>query len=61
MSHLNVVVYFFVFCRPKKLPTVPETLLKRRKKLDDIRQARAAARKATAKVREYRVTTLSSV
>lgn len=40
---------YFVF-REKKLPTVPETLLKRRKKLDDVRKARAFARQATKKV-----------
>ena len=56
MSYLNVVICVLIWCRPKKLPTVPETLLKRRKKLDDIRQARAAARKATTKVRASRVT-----
>ena len=33
-----------------KLPTVPETLLKRRKKIEDVRQARAFARQATKKV-----------
>lgn len=54
MLSSNVVCNFLNSCRPKKLPTVPETLLKRRKKLDDIRQARAAARKATAKVKPCR-------
>ncbi len=37
--------------RSQKLPTVPETLLKRRKKLDEVRKARAFARNATVKVR----------
>ena len=41
---------FFCICRLQKLPTVPETLLKRRKKLDEIRKARAFARDATRKV-----------
>lgn len=40
----------FHFYREKKLPTVPETLLKRRKKLDEVRKARAFARKATRAV-----------
>ena len=47
---LEVITYLLIAYRPKKLPTVPETLLKRRKKLEVIRQARTAARKATAKV-----------
>lgn len=51
VSGVEVILKFLILCRPKKLPTVPETLLKRRKKLADIRQARAAARKATAKVK----------
>nr|AAX48837.1 L7 [Suberites domuncula] len=36
----------------QKLPTVPETLLKRRKKIDEIRKARAFARQATTKLRK---------
>ena len=51
MSRLNDVTHILLLCRPKKLPTVPETLLKRRKKRDDIRQARTAARRAVAKVK----------
>ena len=47
---LSGLVVISILFRPKKLPTVPETLLKRRKKHEDIRQARAAAHKATAKV-----------
>ena len=37
---------------PMMLPTVPETLLKHRKKYEDIRQARIAARKATTMLRK---------
>ena len=58
-SYLDVLIYLFLLIRPKKLPTVPETLLKRRKKRDDIRQARVAARRATAKVRMSGVTVAS--
>lgn len=58
-SYLNVLIYLLLLLRPKKLPTVPETLLKRRKKRDDIRQARVAARRATAKVRTSRGTVTS--
>lgn len=39
-----------VLRRPQKLPVVPETLLKRRKKIDEVRKARAFARQATVKV-----------
>ncbi|XP_064383513.1 large ribosomal subunit protein uL30-like [Halichondria panicea] len=35
----------------QKLPTVPETLLKRRKKVEEIRKARNFARQATSKLR----------
>lgn len=41
---------YIVIHREQKLPTVPETLLKRRKKVDEIRKARTFARKATARV-----------
>ena len=34
------------------MPTVPETLLKRRKNVDAVRKARAFAKRATVKVRE---------
>ena len=37
---------------PKMFPTLPETLLKRRKRHEDIRQARIAARKATTMLRK---------
>ena len=37
--------------RGTKLPTVPETLLKRRKRNDEVRKARAFARAASKKVR----------
>ncbi len=36
--------------REQKLPTVPETLLKQRKKRDDVKKAREFARHATKKV-----------
>lgn len=36
--------------REQKLPTVPETLLKRRKKVDEVRKARALAKKASKTV-----------
>lgn len=39
-----------MYFREKKLPMVPETLLKRRKKQEDVRKARAFAREATKKV-----------
>lgn len=41
-------------CREQKLPTVPETLLKRRKRIDEVRKARAFARRAAIKVRAKR-------
>ena len=40
----------FIFISEKKLPTVPETLLKKRKNKYDVKKARAFARKATQKV-----------
>lgn len=36
--------------REQKLPTVPETLLKRRKKVDEVRKQRALAKKASKSV-----------
>ena len=38
---------------------MPETLLKRRKKVEEIRKARAFARQATAKVSNYNSVSMS--
>ena len=44
----------FILCfREQKLPTVPETLLKQRKKRDEVKKARAFAKQATKKVSSY--------
>ena len=47
---VNNVTIFIDRAEPVKLPKVPETLLKRRRKAQEIREARAKAAKAARKV-----------
>ena len=53
LASTNSSIIRLLLHREQKLPTVPETLLKRRKKVEEIRKARAFARQATAKVSSH--------
>lgn len=52
-SYLNLCNGVDLLFRQQKLPVVPETLLKQRKKRDDVRKAKIFARQATKKVRNW--------
>ena len=53
-SHQKELASDISSCREQKLPMVPETLLKRRKRVDEVRKARAFAKQARIKVRAER-------